>query len=444
MNLGVATHGTPPGTYLFLSPGGTYGSGAGIFRANGTLVWWQRARSQMESDISLVHYHGHAYLAVWSGKATFDDPYGMGTVSLYNEHYQRVGRITSGRPFGLDRIDAHEFRITPQGDALFGIYNPVSARFQGRRVEVYQYVAQKVSLVHGPRGIHTGRVLFQWDSLKHVPLSQSYLPGPYSHTIWDYFHGNAVSQDKHGDLIISSRNTWGIYEVSAKTGRIIWQVGAKGDHVLPSPWSWQHDVVPLGHNRYSLFDDGAKAPGCTNASQHASRALIIQVDPSRRAAGVKLLRAYGHTPSICSGFCGSVQLVPGGDVLIDWGQVPEITEYHRAGGNPLMDLSLSNWSCRGYLFPWTGQPLTRPTLAASSSSTHTNVWASWNGSTQTTAWQVLAGPSASHLEPVGAPTTEQGFETEVDLAQPYKFVAVQALGASGRVLSTSKPVAATG
>src|SRR5438477_637817 len=131
--------------------------------------------SRMESNISVVHYHRHPYLAVWSGKASFDDPFGMGTVTLYNEHYQRVGRITSGRPFGPGRIDAHEFRITPQGDALFGIYDPVSARFHGRRLEVYRYVIQKVSLVSGAEGIHTGRVLFQWDSIKHVPLSQSHL-----------------------------------------------------------------------------------------------------------------------------------------------------------------------------------------------------------------------------------------------------------------------------
>ena len=440
MNLGVTTHGTPPRDYLFLTPGGNYGTGAGIFQTNGTLVWWQRARSRMESDISVVHYHGHAYLAVWSGKASFDDPYGMGTVSLYGQHYQLAGRITSGAPFGPDRIDGHEFQLTPQGDALFGIYDPVSAPYQGRRVEVYQYVVQKVSLVRGAHGIHTGRVLFQWESLKHVPLSQSYVRAPSNHTVWDYFHGNAIGQDGRGKLIISSRNTWGIYEVSTKTGRTIWQVGAKGDHVLPSPWSWQHDVVPLGQHRYSLFDDGADAPGCTSGSQHASRALVVQVLPSRHGAGVKLLQAYDHTPAICSGFCGSVQLIHGGDVLINWGQVPEITEDRQTGGNPLMDLSLSNWSCRGYLSPWTGEPLAKPAVAAYSHATHTDVWASWNGSTQTTAWQVLAGRSASRLAPVESPTAKRGFETEIVLNHPYASVAVEALGSDGHVLSTSRAV----
>lgn len=440
MNLGVTTHSTLPRTYLFISPGGTFGTGAGIYQDNGTLVWWQPAISRMESDIRVVHYHRHPYLAVWSGKSSFDDPFGMGTVSLYNEHYQRVGRITSGGQFGPGRIDAHEFQITPQGDALFGIYDPVSAHFHGRRAQVYQYVVQKVSLVSDAHGIHTGRVLFQWDSLRHVPLSQSHLPAPPNHTVWDYFHGNTVSQDGDGNLLVSGRNTWGIYKISVKTGRTIWQVGAKGDRTLPSPWSYQHDVVPLGHDRYSLFDDGAAASGCTNSAQHPSRGLIIAVDPARTPAAVKLLRSYRHSKPICSGFCGSLQLVPGGDVLIDWGEVPEITEYDRAGGSPRMDLSMSNWSCRGYRFPWTGEPLTRPDVAAQSSASGTDVWASWNGSTQVVGWRVLAGGSAGHLMAVGSPTGKQGFETQIVVPRPYALVAVQALGAGGQVLATSRAV----
>ncbi len=444
MNLGSSTHGTQPGTYLFVSPGGTFGDGAGIYQDDGSLVWWQPAISSMESDISVVHYHHHRYLAVWSGHASYDDPYGMGTVSLYNEHYQRVGRVTSGGSFGATRIDAHEFQITPQGDAVFGIYDPVAARFHGRPVEVYRYVVQKVSLVGGARGIHTGRVLFQWNSLRHVPLSASHVRAPTSHTVWDYFHGNTVSPDSDGNLIVSSRDTWGIYKINGRTGKIMWQVGAKGDHRLGKPWAYQHDVVPLGHDRFSLFDDGAMASGCTHPAQHPSRGLIIQINPSRHPAAVKLLQAYGHDPSICSGFCGSLQLVPGGDVLINWGEVPELTEYGPAGGPPRMDLSLSDWSCRGYRFPWVGKPLTHPAVAARSTAGATDVWASWNGSTQVVAWQVLAGEHSGSLHKVGTPAARQGFETEISLSSAYHAVAVQALGARGQVLATSRTVRPTG
>ena len=443
MNLRVTTHGTQPGTYLFMTPGGAFATGAGIFNDDGSLVWWHHATTPMDDDISVVQYRGHRYMAIWSGRAAFGGPLGAGTVSLYNQHYQRVGTITSGPPFGPDRIDAHEFRITPQGDALFGIYVPVATKFRGRPIKVYKYVVQKVSLASGSHGIHTGRVLFQWDSLSHVPLSQSRIAPPKHHQTWDYFHGNAIDQTPDGNLVVSSRNTWGIYKINIQTGQTMWQVGAKGDRSLPSPWSWQHDVVPLGGDRYSLFDDGNVVIDQGERSAHPSRGLIVRVNAGKRPATVQLLHAYTHSPEISSGYCGSVQRVSNDDVLIDWGQTPEITEYGQGGGSPLMDLSMSQWSCRGQRFAWRGDPLTRPAAAALLSGTDTKVWASWNGSTEVHAWRVLAGPTAGQLSSVSSPSIKDGFETEIVLPQPYKVVAVQALGASGRVLSTSKPVAAT-
>src|SRR6202030_2155066 len=113
-----------------------------------------------------------------------------------------------------------------------------------------EYVVQKLALVRDSRGIHTGRVLFQWRSLRHVPVSDSYTGNPGDGGAWDYFHGNAIAQDADGNLLISSRNTWGIYKISARTGQILWQVGGKRDHRLSHPWCFQHDIDPLGNNEY--------------------------------------------------------------------------------------------------------------------------------------------------------------------------------------------------
>ena len=442
MNLAVTTHGTKPGTYLFMGPAAIFGSGVGIYQDNGDLVWWQSASATEAEDVNVVRYRGHDYLAVWSGESSFNDPYGMGSVSLYNEHYERVGTITSARPFGPDRIDAHELRITPQGDALFGIYEPVGATFHGRRVEVYQYVVQKVSLIRGPHGIHTGRLLFQWDSIKHVPLSQSYLPARADHAVWDYFHGNSIAQDSDGNVLVSSRNTWGVYKINVTTGRTMWQLGTKGGPRLPTPWCYQHDIVALGSGRYSLFDDGEGGPGCEDgANAHPARGLVFRVDATHKAARLSLLRAYWHHPDVYSGCCGSMQALPDGGALIDWGNDAQVSEFD-PGGGLRMDLSLSNWSYRATRFAWVGRPLTRPAVAGHLTAAGTDVWASWNGSTQVAAWRVLAGVDPLHLSPVEPPRPKSGFETEVALTHPYAYVAVQALGAGGQVLSTSRAVAA--
>lgn len=442
MNLGVVTHGTQPGTYLFLAPGGDSGTGAGIYRDNGQLVWWQPAVAPRIWNVQVVRYQGQSYLAEWAGHVIDNGHHESGAIYLYNEHYQRVGTITLAGSLRSVGVDIHEFKITPRGDALIAGSPRVATTVNGRRKYVYDYMIQELSLVHDSSGIHSGRVLFQWDALKHVPVSQSRLPPP-PNKAFDYFHGNAIALDTDGNLVISARNTWGIYKINIKTGAIMWQFGAKGDPALPTPWCYQHDILPLGNNRYSLFDDGSGGPGCpTGSAAHPSRALIIQVDPGQHPAGVRLVRAYTHKPPVYATICGSVQLLANGDTLVGWGDVPAATQYAN-DGSVLMDLSMSNWSYRAYRLPWVGQPLTRPSVAAQRAGAGMTVWASWNGSTEVAKWRVLGGPSSSALAPVTAPRVETGFETAIALSKSYPSVAVQALNAAGKVLATSQPVAPT-
>lgn len=443
MNTGVHTRRTSSGSYLFLTPDN---DGIGIFRDTGTLVAWvQRpAGDTEEHDATVVNLWGHPYLAAWAGTARLlgknKVSVNSGTVLLYNEHYQQVGEITAGRPFAPGRVDMHEFRITPQNDALIGIYEPVRMTIHHRTVTVVEYVVQKLSLVHDAQGIHTGKVLFEWRSLRHVPLSASYAGDPGGGGAWDYFHGNAIAQDADGNLLISARNTWAIYKVSVKTGQILWEVGARGDHRLSHPWCFQHDIDALGNNEYSLFDDGGLGPGCWGKSEHASRGLIIRVDPSQHPAGVTLVHAFRHQPDIDTGYLGSIQRLSDGDVLVDWGNQPEITQYSPDGSKVVMDLSLSYQSYRGFRYPWVGMPTDTPSVAARLTGSGTKVWASWNGSTQVVAWRVMAGPTPAILTAVGRPVSREGFETRISLGRRYPDVAVQALGAGGRVLATSEPV----
>lgn len=443
MNVGIHTHRTGSGSYLFLTPDN---DGIGIYRDTGTLVSWvQRPPGDTEEhDATVVRLWGQPYLAAWAGTARLlgDNKVSVnsGTVLLYNQHYQQVGQITAGPPFAPGRVDMHEFRITPEGDALIGIYEPVRLTLDHQSVTVIEYVVQKLSLVHDSHGIHTGRVLFQWNSLRHVPPSDSYAGNPGTGGAWDYFHGNAIAQDTDGNLLISARDTWAIYKVSVKTGQILWQVGGKGDHRLGHPWCFQHDIDALGNNEYSLFDDGGLGPGCWMQSEHASRGLIIRVDPSKHPAGVTLVHAYTHRPAIETGYLGSVQRLGSGDVVVDWGSEPEITQYSPDGSKIVMDLSLSFQSYRGFRYPWVGTPTTRPSVAAGLSHSGTKVWASWNGATRVVAWRVLAGPTPSLLTAAGPPVGREGFETRISLHRRYSEVAVQALGPGSQVLGTSAPV----
>jgi hypothetical protein len=444
MNVGVSTRHRNRGSYLFLTP---YNAGIGIFRDTGTLVWWHTRPpgTTEEHNAIVVHLGGRPYLAAWAGTAKYYGTNGVsvnsGQVLLYNQHYQQVGDITAGPPFDPVRIDMHEFRITPQGDALVGIYAPMKTTYQGRSIWMVQYVVQKLALVHDSHGIHTGKVLFQWHSLRHVPPSASYAGVPPSGGAWDYFHGNAIAQDTDGNLLISSRNAWTISKINVKTGNIMWQVGGKNDHTLNHPWCFQHDIDPLGNNEYSLFDDGGVGPECfAGRTEHPSRGLIIRVDPSQKPAGVHLVHSYVHHPAIEAGYLGSVQRLSNGNVLVDWGNIPQITQYTGDGHKIIMDLSLSHDSYRGFRYPWVGTPGGRPSVAAQLKGSETEVWSSWNGATRVASWRVLAGTTPASLSAVTAPVHRQGFETRIVLKHRYADVAVQALSATGQVLATSRTV----
>ena len=64
-------------------------------------------------------------------------------------------------------------------------------------------------------------------------------------------------------------------------------------------------------------------------------------------------------------------------------------------------------------------------------------YASWNGATEFTRWQLLAGTSPDKLKPV-ATVRRQDFETVLEAETPGPWLAVRALRGK-RVLGTSQP-----
>ena len=56
-----------------------------------------------------------------------------------------------------------------------------------------------------------------------------------------------------------------------------------------------------------------------------------------------------------------------------------------------------NLSYRAFKNKWVGLPLYPPSIAVELFCEDAIVYASWNGSTETVAWQVLAGPTPKRL-----------------------------------------------
>jgi hypothetical protein len=153
------------------------------------------------------------------------------------------------------------------------------------------------------------------------------------------------------------------------------------------------------------------------------------------------VREYTHPEELLATSQGNMQVLSNGNVFVGWGAEPFSSEYSKEG-KLLCDLQFAGetQSYRAFRQVWSGRPAEDPAVAAErGQGDKVNIYASWNGSTETTTWRVLAGPNLEELEPVGSVPWE-GFETAMAIRTDEPYVAVQAEDDSGHVLGTSEAI----
>jgi hypothetical protein len=353
----------------------------------------------------------------------------VGEDEIYDSSYRPVATVRAAN--GL-RADLHEFKLTPQNTALITAYYPVYRDARSvhglRREIVLDSVVQEID-------IPTGLVLFQWDSLDHVPLSATYgrLPSVRTHNPFDYFHLNSVEEDHDGTLLISARNTWAVYKLDHATGRVIWTLGGKQSSfrlASGAAFAFQHDARSRASNDLflTLFDDGAGPP----AVEHQSRAIKLILDLKHMTA--RLVAQHRH--GLLANFEGGFQQLPNQDDFVGWGQQPYFSEYD-AHGKLVFDAHFldADPSYRAYRLPWNATPADPP-AARYVAGRGPAIYASWNGATNVSYWRVLGGATPSSRQPVTT-TRKAWFETWIPLPSTPRYVVVQALDAHHHVLGTS-------
>ncbi|HXB15948.1 MAG TPA: arylsulfotransferase family protein [Solirubrobacteraceae bacterium] len=417
---------------LFLAPyQGKGTAGPMISDQDGNLIWFHPLpSSEAATNFQVQQFGGQPVLTWWQGRI-LEVGFGQGEDVIFDSSYRQIGRVRAGNGY---HADLHEIRLEPDGTAWIDAFDPIRmnlSSLHGRTDGVLtDAVVQHID-------VKTGLVMWEWHALGHVPLGDSYSEVPKSNNPWDYIHVNSVDPGANGDVLLSARNTWTLYDVDIRTGAVRWRIGGRhstfkigsGAHFY-----WQHDAEWRPGGLISLFDNGSTPP-----KEKQSRGLLLE--PNEATHAVTLRRAFTN-PSrrLLASSQGNTLELPGGDWLMGYGGLPNFTEYDSAG-HVLLDGTLGKnvQDFKTFIEPWSGHPSGAPALAAKASGGGLSVAVSWNGATEVASWRVLAGSSASALSPA-ASAAKRGFETTIAVPGKGPWVKVEALDPQGNAIGASATV----
>jgi hypothetical protein len=170
------TEGAAPG-YVFVAPkNGPGEKGPGqrgplILDGEGRPVWFRPLREEGVDamDFKAQRFRGRPVITWWQGPHT---TYGQGEYAVLARSYGEVARVGAG---GGYLADLHEFLITERNTALVTVYGhesrDLSAAGGAGSALVAEGIVQEVD-------VESGEVLFEWHSLEHVGIEESYFPPP--------------------------------------------------------------------------------------------------------------------------------------------------------------------------------------------------------------------------------------------------------------------------
>jgi hypothetical protein len=441
-----AKPGAAPGDLLMAPYQGEGSPGPMIVEQNGNLVWFHPLPAGDDAtSLRVQQLDGKPVLTWWQGRI-LEVGFGQGEDVIDNTAYRRIGAVHAGNGY---HADLHEFRLTPEGTAWIDMFDPIDMNlspYGGLRDGVItDSVIQEID-------VKTGLVMWEWHALGHIPIGESHNPAPKASYPWDYVHVNSISPggmgpelatgtagaDEPGSVLLSSRNTWTLYDVDERSGQIRWRLGGEHSSFKLGPGTrtyWQHDAEWQPGGLISVFDNGSDPP-----KEKQSRGLLL--DPNPQTHTVTLVKQFTNpTKTLLASSQGNTLSLPGGDWLMGYGGLPNFTEYD-SSGHVLLDGTLGKnvQDFRTYVYPWNGQAPGVPSVVAAPTAGGTiAVAVSWNGATEVASWQVLAGASPSALAPV-ATAAKNGFQTGITAPAAGPYVAVRALSASGATIATSATV----
>ncbi|KAJ7617630.1 ASST-domain-containing protein [Mycena polygramma] len=444
----------PDNTALYLTcPAGNdvVQPAATIYDSTGELVWADPSLAC--SDLNYQTYDGQQFLTMWvgTGNGASGLQTGSGNGIMLNSKYEIVQNVSAVNP-GL--TDLHEFHIVGNKTALVTAFNPIPLNLTsvgGLKNGWYlNSIFQEIDIA-------TGDVLFNWTSIDHIALNESYNnilltgEGTNSSTAWDPVHINSIDKDTDGNYLISARNCQTIYKVD-KNGTIIWRLGGKSSDFKAqgvfndTQFHWQHHVRwRAGGAQISVFDDGAAVLDTTIViDEPVATGKYLALD--QNAMTVSLVKRYFPAPNTGPSFAeGSVE--PYGDtVVVGYGGNPWVTVHDASSASVLFSAvigpedptlwlgGINNYRVfRTSTREFVGHPTQPPSVALVGGA----VYVSWNGATSVASYTLFTGNATDAVSTNVTSVRRSGFETQISAEGSSAFIAVAAVASNGTVLGRS-------
>lgn len=196
----------------------------------------------------------------------------------------------------------------------------------------------------------------------------------------------------------------------------------------------------------SLYDNSAHGTedgrGTEVHTAPTSSGKIIKVDTETWKA--ELVQGFYPPDNLRSKSQGSTQLLPNGNVIVNWGSEGALTEYDSAGNvlfHSYMDsgyLGLGVENYRGFRYNWTGLPNEEPAIVALGNDDATTIYVSWNGDTETKTWRFYAVTGKYGAKSFLGEAPRTSFETSLQIpTNEVVQVVAEAIDAKGKVLRST-------
>src|SRR5829696_4598212 len=297
--------------YIFVAPekGGAGKGGSMIMDDRGQVVLFHPLRGPYGRAMNFATqtYQGRDVLT-WGQTP--------GEYKIFDDSYREIASFGAANGYNGDH---HEFLISPQDTALITIYNAVPRDLTsvgGSKDSVaIQGIVQELD-------IQTGEVLFEWRSIDHVALEETYVTPSKDHSPGiDYFHLNSIDVDHDNNLLISARETSTVYKIDCKTGEVIWRLGGKKSDFQVGEgarFAFQHDARRLPDGTISIFDNGNTVfHNNLPEAIEDSRAIVLELDEERMRASV--VGEYTHPQEQHADAAGNTQVLANANVFVGQG-----------------------------------------------------------------------------------------------------------------------------